>query len=223
MINANNWVSPGAGEDWAFAPGNTNTALLLDPNQSLMAEYVKSADVYKCPSDTQEAQNGPRDRSYSMNAATGGKVGTIGATPGYTAEDPANPRTYIQDTSAKPLNTTSLLNKPGPVKVWVILDEHPDDLVGAGGDAIFQFRPGYPPTQYQWQDMPSSLHNGACGISFADGHSEIHKWLDGRTKWPVHKIYKWWQGSASTEMCNQSGPTPASQDYAWMNAGMPYQ
>ena len=27
-----------------------------------------------------------------------------------------------------------------------------------------------------WRDVPSSLHNGACGFAFADGHSEVHKW-----------------------------------------------
>ena len=26
-------------------------------------------------------------------------------------------------------------------------------------------------------DAPATYHNGACGFSFADGHSEIHKWV----------------------------------------------
>ena len=25
-------------------------------------------------------------------------------------------------------------------------------------------------------DCPASYHDGACGIVFADGHSEIHRW-----------------------------------------------
>ena len=39
--------------------------------------------------------------------------------------------------------------------------------------------------------MPASYHNGAAGFSFADGHSEIKRWLVGTTKqahysvWPV--------------------------------------
>jgi prepilin-type processing-associated H-X9-DG protein len=33
-------------------------------------------------------------------------------------------------------------------------------------------------------DMPASFHNGACGFSFADGHSEIHKWLGSTIKPP---------------------------------------
>jgi len=31
-------------------------------------------------------------------------------------------------------------------------------------------------------DYPASYHNGAGGAVFADGHAEIHKWLDSRTK-----------------------------------------
>jgi prepilin-type processing-associated H-X9-DG protein len=30
-------------------------------------------------------------------------------------------------------------------------------------------------------NYPANYHNGACGFSFADGHSEIKKWLDPRT------------------------------------------
>ena len=33
-------------------------------------------------------------------------------------------------------------------------------------------------------DFPASFHNGAAGLSFADGHAEIKKWLDVRTKPP---------------------------------------
>ena len=36
-------------------------------------------------------------------------------------------------------------------------------------------------------DYPASYHNNAAGIAFADGHSEIHKWLDPRTVPPLTK------------------------------------
>jgi prepilin-type processing-associated H-X9-DG protein len=29
-----------------------------------------------------------------------------------------------------------------------------------------------------WVDYPASYHNGAGGLSFADGHAEIKKWRD---------------------------------------------
>jgi prepilin-type processing-associated H-X9-DG protein len=31
-------------------------------------------------------------------------------------------------------------------------------------------------------DLPGSFHNGACGVAFADAHSEIKKWADPSTK-----------------------------------------
>jgi len=37
-------------------------------------------------------------------------------------------------------------------------------------------------------DFPAGNHNGAAGISFADGHVIIHKWLDPRTFSPSFLI-----------------------------------
>ena len=37
------------------------------------------------------------------------------------------------------------------------------------------------------RDGPASYHNGACGFAFADGHSEIKRWLDKRTLIPVKR------------------------------------
>ena len=37
------------------------------------------------------------------------------------------------------------------------------------------------PSADLWQDIPSTLHGGGCAFTFADGHSEIHKWKDNRT------------------------------------------
>ena len=39
--------------------------------------------------------------------------------------------------------------------------------------------------QARWIDFPGNYHNGAGNLSFADGHSEIHRWLDARTKPPI--------------------------------------
>src|SRR5207302_8474038 len=45
------------------------------------------------------------------------------------------------------------------------------------------------PEQPNWQDIPASYHNGACGFSFADGHSEIKKWRSAASKFPVRFAY----------------------------------
>ena len=38
-----------------------------------------------------------------------------------------------------------------------------------------------------WGNLPAIYHNGAGGLGFADGHAEIRKWLDPRTKPPIRK------------------------------------
>ena len=64
---------------------------------------------------------------------------------------------------------------PRPAKTWLFLDEHPDSI----NDGYFINNP----TAGNWQDIPASYHNGACGFSFADGHSEIKKWRSGTSKY----------------------------------------
>jgi prepilin-type processing-associated H-X9-DG protein len=60
------------------------------------------------------------------------------------------------------------------VNCWVFLDESP----GTVNDGYFFCDPFA--NQFQWVDLPAAYHNSAGGISFADGHSEIRKWRDGR-------------------------------------------
>ncbi len=63
----------------------------------------------------------------------------------------------------------------------VLLDEREDSI----NDGFFVVdMAGYPGTMriLRIVDYPASYHNGAAGIAFADGHSEIHKWIDPRTR-----------------------------------------
>lgn len=73
------------------------------------------------------------------------------------------------------------LNVPGPSLSWLFTDEHPDSI----DDGILYTNPNETNGTGIFTELPSSDHNGACGISFADGHSEIHKWLDPQTVRPV--------------------------------------
>lgn len=62
----------------------------------------------------------------------------------------------------------------------MLLDEREDSI----NDGFWVLSmSGYPdPTKTQVIDYPAAYHNGAGGLSFADGHSEIRKWVDPRTK-----------------------------------------
>jgi prepilin-type N-terminal cleavage/methylation domain-containing protein/prepilin-type processing-associated H-X9-DG protein len=156
---------------WGPDPDNTNIALLVDPKKAAMADYIRNAKIYKCPSDHyQSAANpGPRDRSVSMNGALNNKPTFINQSG----------RTYFRAKKMTDLDT------PGPANVFVFLDEHADSI----DDGIFMVNPGYPPGQERWRNLPASYHNGAGTFSFADGHCELHEWLErsgeNKTVYPV--------------------------------------
>jgi prepilin-type processing-associated H-X9-DG protein len=84
-----------------------------------------------------------------------------------------------------PMNKMSDLIHPQPTLAWVLVDEHPDSI----NDAMLYINPKQlNPGNTEWNDLPASYHNGACGFSFADGHSEIKKWRNSSTIYPVRYI-----------------------------------
>jgi prepilin-type N-terminal cleavage/methylation domain-containing protein/prepilin-type processing-associated H-X9-DG protein len=153
---------------------NTNTVILRDPNKSKFATYLQAVEIYKCPADPSyvKIRGGriPRVRSMSMSQALGGPGGWL--PPGGYNEGQKRYRTYFKTTD---------ITDPGPARLYVLLDEHPDSI-NAGGFANQMVEN---PAQARIIDYPASYHNGAAGLSFADGHVEIRKWVDGRTRQPV--------------------------------------
>jgi prepilin-type processing-associated H-X9-DG protein len=73
---------------------------------------------------------------------------------------------------------------PGPSDVWLFLDEHPDSM----DDCVF-YTPNYTTGITSLCELPGCQHAGACGITFADGHSEIHKWKGKFANQPVTYVY----------------------------------
>jgi prepilin-type processing-associated H-X9-DG protein len=61
--------------------------------------------------------------------------------------------------------------RPSPAQAFVFLDEHPEDI-DDGYFLVFVDR------HEAWGNCPANYHNGAGGLSFADGHAESRKWLD---------------------------------------------
>jgi prepilin-type N-terminal cleavage/methylation domain-containing protein len=76
---------------------------------------------------------------------------------------------------------------PGPAMTIVFLDERCDSVNDGEWCTSTQ---GWPdkPTQWTMVDFPGSYHAGAGGLSFVDGHSEIHKWKDPRTTPPMGRV-----------------------------------
>ncbi len=152
-------------------PDNTDLATLKNPTRAKFAPYLQAVEVYKCPADMSTVPMGgtrvPRIRSMSMSQAFGG--------PG----DWLDPAGFGVNGNSKKYRvfykTSDLVN---PAMSWVLLDEHPDSMNAGGfGNTMVET-----PAAARIVDFPASFHNGAGGISFADGHSEIHKWVDARTR-----------------------------------------
>jgi prepilin-type processing-associated H-X9-DG protein len=70
---------------------------------------------------------------------------------------------------------------PGTPRTFVFLDEREDSI----NDGMFVVdMTGYPDkwNSFHIVDIPASCHGGSGGLSFADGHSELRRWKDSRTK-----------------------------------------
>ena len=145
---------------WDTSPHNTNQLFLTDPRRAVLANYsARSAKIYKCPADillhaTQKRLNWrERVRSISANGAIGGGNKTAG--DGLLNAE----KLFIKTTD---------VDRPAPSDLWMFIDENPDSI---NDGAFFNSQ-----MNRTWIDMPANYHNGAGGLSFVDGHSEIKAW-----------------------------------------------
>jgi prepilin-type N-terminal cleavage/methylation domain-containing protein/prepilin-type processing-associated H-X9-DG protein len=162
--------------DFTSSPDNTNTLYLTDPKHALLAPYsAGTAGIYKCPADKSTIKRGgktlPRVRSVSMSVAVADPTG--GPWLNYRIAKP----------KFKVFFKNSDFDIGSPTKVHVFVDEHPDGI-NNGAFGVWMSDLNNPSKTYIF-DYPASYHNGACGFSFADGHAEIRKWVDNRTKPPI--------------------------------------
>jgi prepilin-type N-terminal cleavage/methylation domain-containing protein len=151
------WVQ---GDMSANNGSETNTMLI---QLGTIFPYSKDVKIYKCPADRKGLKlHGLTSRSMSMSFVMN-PISDYGA-----SESTAF-------TAVTVYRKLSDINRPpGPTKRWVFLDESP----GSINDGYFVCDPvRYPRI---WVDIPASYHNGAGGLSFADGHADIKKWHDGK-------------------------------------------
>jgi prepilin-type N-terminal cleavage/methylation domain-containing protein/prepilin-type processing-associated H-X9-DG protein len=185
-------------------PANrSNWDLNMDIVRSPLWPYCgKSAAIWKCPADRSTivppfgpfgGQRIPRIRSMSMLVWLGGFGGQL--VTGYPGVTSPPWRLYLK---------LGDLAEPGPSRTLVFWDER-EDAINWGN--FFVDMTGFPDrpqsTQFNW-DLPGSYHNGAGGLSFADGHSEIKRWLDPRTTPPL-------SGLTSGPI-----PSPGNRDVIWL-------
>ena len=161
-----------------FTPNNSdNTNTLFLKNSKLGPYTTGPVDLYRCPADKYTCLEGgkqmPRVRSCSMNGFVDG--GPYGDSPNWWFW------AWYQD-YYRYEKLAGIIELP-PSKLWVFVDEHPDSINDA-------FMLTWMVNRETWCDLPASYHNGACGLGFADGHAEIHKWLEASTRVRVIKVVR---------------------------------
>jgi prepilin-type N-terminal cleavage/methylation domain-containing protein/prepilin-type processing-associated H-X9-DG protein len=187
----------------------TNSALLVDPQHSLVGAYAKNPRVFKCAADPTTFGGLQRVRSYSMNQA-------VGPQPNGTAYGTTVTGHWLSEdnktTAGSPyrifLKESDIGSTMPASDLWLLVDEHLDSI----NDPAFAFQmplgwPNANPQTYAYIDYPSKSHGNACGYSFADGHAEIHKW-----QMPGNIPNVTYRGIAR----DQVHASPSNPDVAWL-------
>jgi prepilin-type N-terminal cleavage/methylation domain-containing protein len=157
VLNSREWMG---GDIYDANPNPDWTNINILQASKLSPFLGRNYQVYKCPGDPRRLNKKfPVVRSVSMNCYQG-----VGWTDGFFV-----------------FSKLSDMIRPNPSGIWVILDESKNTI----NDAFFAVpMDTYDPRNVSGEafvDVPGTFHNRAGSLSFADGHSEIHRWQDQRT------------------------------------------
>ena len=185
------WIPMQCHMDWSISPNNTNLTYLTT-NQ--LAPYCAGQyKIYTSPGDNYLSPlqiaagfgkiSNHRPRSVAMDAAVGGDGWNHPADNGKGGYKPPSSLSGLNPFffAAK----MSQFRFPGPSKSWVFINEHPDSI----DDGIFYNDPRATNGTGLLIEVPSSYLGGGCGISFADGHAEVHQWTTSPFLVPVRYVH----------------------------------
>jgi len=205
---------------------NWDPNTLLDPTHAVLGPYTTAIGIYHCPGDWTTVKRPSvgvvrRIRSVSASQAVGSWSDGKSPTYGYWLDKqkvggPGGGKWRVY-------GKESDVVRPSPSMLWVFIDEHPASI----NDGGFGFRmpENMADTRSQgWVDYPAGFHNGAGALSFADGHAENHRWIEGVSRGrggldskvtdysqlnagriPNHKDI-WWMAQRTSSM--DEGPDP---------------
>ena len=161
VANVGNWVSGWLDPRMANNKDNTNTQLLLDPKYGSVGPYAQSVGVYKCIASKVTAKEGnasfPLVRTVSMSVWMGYRT------------EPWNDGFWT-------FRKTGDLQAFSPSDALVFIDER-DDSIDDGEFALDM-------VANQIVNYPAGYHGGSGGLTFGDGHAEIHRWRSAELRAP---------------------------------------
>ena len=164
----------------------TNTTYITDPSNNVLAKYAPGLKLYKCPADPARANIGGKKiatiRSFALNQAVGTSCssyasgGPHGGAPNTAVSGPWLTGSHRGNRPGNPFPTYGKDSDfHNAAMTFTFVDEHHESINDAGFGHPGMPGPGANVT-VRWVDYPAAYHNGAAGLSFGDGHSEIKKW-----------------------------------------------
>lgn len=210
--NPDNYAWSGAHMNFQGA-NRANWDSAYDMMKRPLFKYTKNPAIYKCPSDNSKVTTtaaGVKSRilTMSMNLFVGGFAPARGGSPNGTDGG------WGWAAPFQVFSKQSGIRQPS--KIFVFLDMREDRVNWSN---FMMDLAGYAPSNpsaYKWgSDMPGFYHNRACGFSFADGHSELHRWLEGTSTPPLDT-----SGAEPTGVADIMAPN--SRDVAWMQERSTY-
>ena len=140
---------------------NTNTDFLVGTEYApfgSLAPYSKNAGIYHCAADkSSDPKCGLRVRSCSLNGYVGPTTAGFESSLALTSGNEC----YLKSTDFVKLKA---------VDAVLFLDERQTEI-----DDGWFWGPGQ---LYNVENLPAINHGNSSSISFADGHAELHHWLD---------------------------------------------
>jgi len=159
-VNSNAWVRGSMDDNVVeyppIEPGVMDSTNLNGIKLGGLFQYSGEVGIYRCPQDKVAVAGVLRVRSYSINGWMGG----------VTVHGQHQYRVFKRESD---------IVKPPPSRAWVFIDEN-ERSINDGWFAVDMVG------DLGLLDAPASRHGGSYALSFADGHVEAWKLLDGRTK-----------------------------------------
>jgi len=120
-------------------------------------KYASNPDIMHCPGDLRYKR--PVGQGFSWDSYSG--------------------TTYLNGEAGGFTKRTQVM-RPSERILWVEGADGRGENIGSWTMVNFG-TPSLGFSDAQFRDSPADFHCGAAGFSFADGHAEMHKWLDGTT------------------------------------------
>jgi len=186
------WISAGTGYTGNARTDTTDLAL----KNGVLAEYNRSVGIYKCPADRSIVAAGlnrlPRFRSYSIP----------------TSMNWADSGNYSHPYAKASFKKFSGMILPTTSKAAFFIEEAGNSI---DNNVIGVFAQD---SSVYW-NPPSSRHNNAGIIAFADGHSEIRRW---KSRWlpAANEIADAGGGAVGPAFNAPSGGAAQDKDYAYL-------